>query len=293
MRREDGLLGGKMGRKEEILEYCEQIGNPATVVQIIAAICPGKPQPYLNHYVIDLVNEKKLIRNDNVSPYTVRVPGVGEEITEVKDYSRKGGWSKATSKRDDICTPCYQEAQKYILGWELLENYKIQENALNKLFFETFPDNKKLEEILIKVATLNEFYSTHINNVYSVAKSILELDIDDRLKAGDVTLVRDIAPYKKADGREINNYSFATKYCSHHNPKGFAIYDSYVDSVLKYFKNVDGFCEFGTNDLKNYECFISVLLQFRKFYGLDQLNLKLLDRYLWQLGKEKFPKKYN
>lgn len=40
-----------MGRKEEILEYCKQVEKPATVVQIIAAICPGRPQPYLNHYV--------------------------------------------------------------------------------------------------------------------------------------------------------------------------------------------------------------------------------------------------
>ena len=281
-----------MGRKEEILKYCKQIGKPATVVQIIAAICPGKPQPYLNHYVLDLVKEKMLIRNDNVSPYTVRVPIEGEKITEVKDYSHKGGWSKVTMKRDDICTPSCQEAEKYIQGWELLENYKIQENALNKLFLETFPENKTLEDILIKVSTLNAFYSTHIKNVYPVAKSIMELDIDERLKAGDVTLVQDIAPYKKTDGREINNYSFATKYCSHHNPKEYAIYDSYVDSILKYFKNVDGFCEFGTNDLKDYACFKSVLLKFRNFYGLDQFDLKLLDRYLWQLGKEKFPKKY-
>lgn len=50
-------------------------------------------------------------------------------------------------------------------------------------------------------------------------KSIPEHNIDARLKAGNVTLVQEFAPYKKADGCEINNYSYATKYCSLHNPK--------------------------------------------------------------------------
>jgi hypothetical protein len=36
--------------------------------------------------------------------------------------------------------------------------------------------------------------------------------------------------------REINFYSFATKYCSHHKPEMYPIYDSYVDKMLGYFK---------------------------------------------------------
>ena len=35
-----------------------------------------------------------------------------------------------------------------------------------------------------------------------------------------------------------------------------------------------------------------ILINFKKFYEIDEYNLKDVDRYLWQLGKEYFPKKY-
>ena len=31
---------------------------------------------------------------------------------------------------------------------------------------------------------------------------------------------------------------------------------------------------------------------FSDFYGIDEYNLKDIDRYIWQLGKEYFPKNY-
>ncbi|UTW70364.1 hypothetical protein KHA80_07545 [Anaerobacillus sp. HL2] len=43
--------------------------------------------------------------------------------------------------------------------------------------------------------------------------------------------------------KKKNFYSFATKYCSHHNPLDYPIYDSYVDEVLRHFRNRDGFSD--------------------------------------------------
>ena len=45
-------------------------------------------------------------------------------------------------------------------------------------------------------------------------------------------------------------------------------------------------------DLKDYIKFKSILNDFRTFYGLDQYNLKQIDQYVWQLGKDYFPKNY-
>ena len=87
-------------------------------------------------------------------------------------------------------------------------------------------------------------------------------------------------------------YSFASKYCSHHNPEAFPIYDSYVDEVLRYFRDVDGFTTFRTSELKDYSRFKEILLKFRSFYGLEQFTLKEIDKYIWQLGKKYFPKTY-
>jgi len=143
----------------------------------------------------------------------------------------------------------------------------------------------------LKAATLNDFYSTNIFSIYPVAKHICALDIDARLTAGDVTLVEDIQ-YVTISGKKKRFYSFATKYCSHHNPLNYPIYDSYVDEVLRYFRNRDRFSDFQNGDLRDYIKFKSILIDFRAFYGLDRFNLKQIDQYVWLLGKEYFPKNY-
>ena len=187
--------------------------------------------------------------------------------------------------------PTTEEVEYYLKAWDELENYHLQEDALDKLFFELCPENKNITDILLKVATLNDFYSTNIFSVYPVAKHILSLEIDKRLEGGDVTLVDDIKRVT-INGSDKNFYSFATKYCSHHRPLDFPIYDSYVEKVLVYFKKKDKFNKFKTADLRDYEKFKSVLISFRNYYGLDQYNLKQIDKYIWQLGKKYFPKNY-
>lgn len=193
--------------------------------------------------------------------------------------------------KKDIPTPCVQEVEKYLKMWDSLENYVLQENSLNKLFYETYPFNNDINEILIKVSSLNDFYSTNIFSVFSVAKHILTLNIDERLRICDEQLVNDIAKVV-INGKEKNFYSFATKYCSHHNSIEFPIYDSYVSKILIHFNNKDRFAKFTKEDLKNYKTFKNVLNTFKQFYKIDQYNLKDIDRYLWQLGKYYFPNKY-
>ena len=182
--------------------------------------------------------------------------------------------------------------EKYLSGWDRQEKYALQENALHKLFAGTYPGNTDINEVLIKVSALNDFYSTNIFSTVQVAKHMLNLNIDARLQAGDATLVNDLAGVTMADGSRKNFYSFATKYCSHHRPLDFPIYDSYVDQLLRYFRDRDGFAEFKNDRLKSYPDFKTILLKFREFYALNPYSLKDITRYLWQLGKEKFPKKY-
>jgi len=191
----------------------------------------------------------------------------------------------------EIPTPSEKEVIKYLKKWDSLENYVLQESALDKLFFKTYPNNNDINDILIKASSLNDFYSTNIFSIFSVAKHIMSLNIDDRLKKNDATLVNDIARVK-INGKEKNFYSFATKYCSHHKPVEYPIYDSYVEKILMFFNKKDSFAKFKKEDLKNYEKFKEVLIEFKKFYRIDKYNLKDIDRYIWQLGKEYFPNKY-
>lgn len=190
-----------------------------------------------------------------------------------------------------IPEPNKAEVKKYLNKWDSLENYVLQENALNKLFMEVYPNNTDINDILIKCSSLNDFYSTNIFSIFPVAKHILELNIDKRLNNKDTSLVNDIAKLN-INGKEKCFYSFATKYCSHHFPSDFPIYDSFVEKCLIYFKKKDKFYKFAKEDLKDYDKFKNILLQFKKHYNIDEFNLKDIDRYLWQLGKEYFPKKY-
>ena len=190
-----------------------------------------------------------------------------------------------------IPTPNKEEVQKYLDKWDSLENYVLQENALNKLFFSTYPNNNDINDILIKCSALNDFYSTNIFSIFPVAKHIFSLDIDERLKCGDVSIVNEIANVV-ISGKKKNFYSFATKYCSHHISEDYPIYDSFVEKCLMYFKRKDNFCNFTLDDLKVYYKFKEILCCFRKFYAIEEYNLKDIDRYLWQLGKEYFPKDY-
>ena len=191
----------------------------------------------------------------------------------------------------DIPKPSVEKVEEYLKIWDTLENYSLQERALDKLFFELAPSNTNISDILLKSATLNDFYSTNIFSIFPVAKHILSLNIDDRLKEGDETLVDDMKNIV-INNKNMKLYSFATKYCSHHNPDAFPIYDSFVDKVLRYFRDIDDFSKFKNKDLKNYKTFKSILRDFQNFYSLQKYSFKELDKFLWQFGKKYFPKKY-
>lgn len=191
-----------------------------------------------------------------------------------------------------IETPSRIIINEYLNKWDSLENYVLQESSLKKLFTETYPLNNKMDDVLIKVCSLNDFYSTNIFSPFAVARHIVTLCIDSKLKNNDLGLVNDIAKVKINDKKEFNFYSFATKYCSHHKPEIYPIYDSYVEKLLVYFKMEDKFFNFQKIDLKIYPNYREILIKFQKFYGLVDFTLKEIDKYLWQAGKQYFPRKY-
>lgn len=140
-----------------------------------------------------------------------------------------------------IPTPCSSEVNKHLNQWKNSNKYVCHENSLNDLFRKTYPNNIEIKEILIKVSSLNNLYSTNIFSPYDVAEHISKIpNIDDRLQKGDSSLVREIANVK-IGGKDKTFYSFATKYCSFHNPDAYPIYDSYIEKVLCYFQKNNSF----------------------------------------------------
>jgi len=188
-------------------------------------------------------------------------------------------------------TPDENIVKSYLKKWETLENYILQENSLSLLFNTLCPENKEIESILLKVSALNDFYSTNIFDTTTVAKHILKTDIDKNLLIGDLSIVNKIARVENK-GKVRNFYSFASKYCSHHQSEIYPIYDSYVEKMLMHFKKRDKYESFKLMDLKQYTRFLEVIHRFKSFYNLESFSLREIDIYLWLAGKEYFPNKY-
>lgn len=179
----------------------------------------------------------------------------------------------------------------YLQRWEQLENYQLQELSLGLLFKEFCPSNSALEKVLLKVSALNDFYSTHIFDTYTVAKHICEMNIDPRLISGDLSLVNEIAMVTIRE-KKRKFYSFASKYCSHHFPDSYPIYDSYVEKMLLYYARTSNFSSFHKEDLKHYESFVRIIRKFQAHYQLGQFSLRQIDLFLWLAGKDSFSPSY-
>ena len=209
------------------------------------------------------------------------------------------------------------------------ENYREQEKVVENIFSENGVFAKLGREnlqqiVLLKVSVLDSFYSTNLAKfgIYEVAKHITKLEQKDQIhqKIRNANpqnynelknIVKQIAECKRKDDKKKVFYSFATKYCFHHNQNAFRIYDSFVREVLVFFNNGKSDTSnakfnipsklVGTNfygkklidtklrKLENYDTFLKAIDRFAEFYGLKNENAqdrRKLDHFLWILGKE-------
>lgn len=177
--------------------------------------------------------------------------------------------------------------------WKDDEKNIAQEKVLHFLFKEQCPENAEIEDILLKVTVLNDFYKVNVDrrsDLYTVSEHIEGCkEIDEKLCSGELDLVNEIArvTIDEKMGKTINFYSFASKYCSHHEPEIYPIYDRHVDETLWYFKKRDKFSGFKRYELKEYKKFSKIVHAFKRHYGLKSC-LRKIDIYLWLTGKKFF-----
>ena len=165
------------------------------------------------------------------------------------------------------------------------ENEQV-EWLLTELFTK-YPNNTNFNEVFLKTTVLNLLYTTNILAVNTVAQHIVGLSsLDTLLADGSPEAVRLIANVS-INGKKFCFYSFATKYCSWHNQSGYPIFDRNVCACLRFYQKQDQFVKkFALDDLWYYRVFSDVLTKFRMRYGLEELNFKELDKFLYQHGAE-------
>ena len=162
---------------------------------------------------------------------------------------------------------------------------RLTEEALGQLWAQ-FPRNSETSHVLLKILALNKLYSAQVRDidVETLARHIAGLGIDALLAEGSP---RTVDLVTRCDN--LRNYiSFASKYCSWHNPDAYPIYDSRVDECLWFYKKQERFAEFHREDLRVYPKFREVVIQFRDFYNLGSFNFKAVDKFLWLQGQSLF-----
>lgn len=102
-----------------------------------------------------------------------------------------------------INQPGKQELFAYLALWHMLPNYNAQEKALAMLFQKKVKKNTDLSEILVKCATLNDFYSTHVRSSHAMALHIYKVQIDPLLTSGSLSLVDQIACLTTSKGKYV------------------------------------------------------------------------------------------
>jgi|GEM_PF-6194870 hypothetical protein len=73
--------------------------------------------------------------------------------------------------------------ERYVAQFQSDRATDDTDKALTKLF-HLLPDNRTVEEVLLKVVGVNSLLSTGILATYAVAKHIVKLDIDPKIKQG-------------------------------------------------------------------------------------------------------------
>jgi hypothetical protein len=162
--------------------------------------------------------------------------------------------------------------------------HELVEQTLEALFHQ-YPENGDPRHVLLKVVAINSLYHTCIFALDVVARHIHahHKEIDSALAAGSPEIVEKIAKVT-VKGKVYNFFSFATKYCSWHNPHAYPIYDTHVDHYLWTLQQHNHFASFLHPDLWHYSKFLNIMTNFRNFHGLDSFTFKEIDKFLFLEG---------
>ncbi|MFH1374218.1 MAG: hypothetical protein ABII79_10520 [bacterium] len=169
------------------------------------------------------------------------------------------------------------------------ERFALSDSVITTAI-KKFQGSNTIQAVLPKVMLINSFYSTQIYDTEKIAKHILNTVSGRRLASGDLSLVDDMrcghGIRAKKTGREIDFYSFATKYAALHEPTKYPLFDSLVMRLLTALNKQLRFCpHFTQSNLREYRRYVSVIDALLVYTGLESFKYKRLDQGLWVYAK--------
>lgn len=163
--------------------------------------------------------------------------------------------------------------------------HELIEHSLEELVRQ-YPHNIDPRHILLKVVAVNALEHTHILAVDAVARHIradIE-NIDKAMASGSPEVINQIAKVA-IQGKKYNLYSFATKYCSLHNPQAYPVYDLRVDHYLCHLQAQHPFTAFHHAELCDYSKFVAIMTALRDFHRLDAFSFKEIGKFIHLQGE--------
>jgi hypothetical protein len=155
----------------------------------------------------------------------------------------------------------------------------LYEEALADLL-NAFPRNNKLPQLLIKVVALNRLYSTQILGVENMARHMATIaNLDARLADGDPHVVDEIAGF--SIGSRTWHFSFATRFCSWHNPDAYPVQDARVDRYLSLLNEQQPFARFLRDPRWTATTFLHDMSSLRSTFHLEHCSFKDIDKFIW------------
>jgi hypothetical protein len=168
--------------------------------------------------------------------------------------------------------------KKYLDLFSDQETYFLNDKR-NLDLFAAHPSNTAEDDVRTKVSAINdEEFRLHVSPD-DMVKHILQLNMDDRLTKGDLTVVEDIAHL--TNDPKLNLLHFASAYCNFHQPLLFPIYsEQHFYFFPKYIQAVN--LEVNPDDLKHYPVFCKVLTDFIQRLGLQgKYNFLQVRKFGW------------
>lgn len=159
------------------------------------------------------------------------------------------------------------------------EMYFVNDTRNLELFSKT-PLNASKEDVRTKVSALNDSDVRSHSLEEDMINHIVKLNIDDRLKRNDMSVVEDIA-HISAHGENYNLLHFASVYCNCHRPESFPIYsEQHFPFYRKYIKEYK--LPLDIDKLNTYPVFCQALNDLVNRLGLTgKMNYLQLRKFGW------------
>lgn len=157
-----------------------------------------------------------------------------------------------------------------------------------------FPTNGYKIGVYTKAVLINTLYHAGVMAIVRLAHHIVKMNIDPKLRVADLSVVKDIRSghgIKPAKGkrRDIDFYSFATKYVHFHKPHSYPMFDNLVMRLLSEAnKNMEFHSRFKQDDLWDYSKYKSVVDSLAKHLRISDWGYKKIDQGLWNIADRRY-----